>query len=74
MIYYAALRRMPVWRIRTLLLTVPALVLFAGVLFLRDPLTIGQLLGAILVLAGELVVLISAKNRALENATVASAG
>jgi drug/metabolite transporter (DMT)-like permease len=73
-IYYAALRRMPVWQIRTMLLTVPALVLFAGVLFLRDPLTMGQLIGALLVLVGELVVLISAKNRATENVTVASAG
>lgn len=69
-IYYAALRLMPVWRIRTLLLTVPALVLLAGVLFLRDPLTIAQLLGAILVLAGEFVILLSAKNSA-QNATVA---
>jgi drug/metabolite transporter (DMT)-like permease len=73
-IYYAALRRMTVWRIRTLLLAVPALVLFAGVLFLRDPLTVGQLLGAILVLVGELVALISAKNRALETVPIASTG
>jgi drug/metabolite transporter (DMT)-like permease len=65
MSYYAALQSMPVWRIRALLLTVPALVLFGGAFFLRDPITIGQMRGAALVVAGELILLISAKRHAL---------
>ena len=36
-IYYAALRCMPVWRIRTLLLTVPALGALCGRRFLARP-------------------------------------
>jgi drug/metabolite transporter (DMT)-like permease len=65
MSYYAALRSLPVWRIRALLLTVPALVLLGGAFFLRDPVTIGQMRGAALVVAGELILFISAKRHAL---------
>lgn len=72
--YYAALRSMAVWRVRTLQLTVPALVLFAGALFLRDPITTGQLRGAILVVAGELVILISARRNALAGAAATRVG
>ncbi|HWB87557.1 MAG TPA: DMT family transporter [Bryobacteraceae bacterium] len=70
MSYYAALRAMPVWRIRALLLTVPALVLFGGAFFLRDPVTIGQIRGAALVVAGELILLVSAMRNARAQAAL----
>jgi drug/metabolite transporter (DMT)-like permease len=59
MAYYAALRAMPVWRVRALLLTVPALVLLPGALFLHDPVTPRQLGGAVLVLLGSLLLVVS---------------
>ena len=60
--YYAALRAMPVWRVRAMLLTVPALVLLPGVLFLHDPVTGRQLAGATLVLLGSLLLIVPLKD------------
>jgi drug/metabolite transporter (DMT)-like permease len=59
--YYAALKAMAVWRVRTLLLLVPAIVLGVGALMLRDPVSKGQIGGAALVAAGEALLVWSAK-------------
>lgn len=63
--YYAALKAMPVWRVRTMLLTVPILVLAAGVVLLRDPVSTGQMRGAALVVAGEALLAASARRGAV---------
>ncbi len=59
--YYVALREMPVWRVRTLLLTVPVFVFAVGAVLLSDPVTMGQMRGAALVVAGEVLLAVSAK-------------
>ncbi|GEM_PF-5290337 len=57
--YYHALRRLPVWIVRTLLLLIPLWSILLGSIFLGERLNISQSIGTILLLGGSAGIILS---------------